>query len=454
MHKVKKGETLAAIAKKYGLEAEELKEINELKGSKLKAGQMIRLRLEEEDGDLRAEKNEPNKALAEEQEAPLVFVQGNGFLWGKRAGSFLGRVARSFLGFRYTKGGGSINGMDCSSYVQRVYKIFGIDLPRTAREQFGMGYAVAKSALQVGDLVFFKRPKSREPTHVGIYLGDNQYIHTSQTKRQVDIDSLDGRYANLHFVGAKRIEEVEAKKTRRDSKGSNNNRPVSWSPRFPFIIYYPHSDPPRRAEGLQWTWGRELFLPLSMTGRGILFLSIRPVQGPDNAWQPRRIDLPSEKRHAAVIGGGVMGADIAVVFASGGWSVHIVEPSERTREALPERIKSGLEKLKAKGEGGFSIASRMEEIPWEEIEIAVEAVPEKLEIKQEVFARMEGLSRAGIPLTSNSSGFPISEIGKGLKTRSRMLGLHFFMPAHLAPLVEVVCSEATDPRLAEDVCVP
>ena len=160
----------------------------------------------------------------------------------------------------------------------------------------------------------------------------------------------------------------------------------------------------------------------------------------------------SEKKHAAVIGGGVMGADIAVVFASGGWSVHIVEPSGRTRETLPERINPGLYKLKAKGKGGFFIASRMEEVPWEEIAIAVEAVPEKLEIKKEVFARMEGLSRPGVPLTSNSSGFPISEIGKGLKTLSRLLGLHFFMPAHLAPLVEVVCSEDTDPRLAEDVC--
>jgi 3-hydroxybutyryl-CoA dehydrogenase len=158
------------------------------------------------------------------------------------------------------------------------------------------------------------------------------------------------------------------------------------------------------------------------------------------------------KKQAAVIGGGVMGADIAVVFASGGWSVHVVEPSERTRAALPERVKSGLEKLRAKGEGSLSIVSRPEEVPWEEIEIVVEAVPERLEIKREVFARLESLCRPEIPLTSNSSGFPIGEIGKGLKTRSRMLGLHFFMPAHLAPLVEVVRSEAADPRLAEDVC--
>lgn len=218
MHKVKKGETLASIAKKYGLEAEDLKEINELKGPKLKAGQVIRLRLEEDGEDFGAEKNESDKAPGEKQEA-ISFVQGDGFLMGEKSRELLGRVAKSFVGFRYTKGGGSINGMDCSSYVQRVYKIFGIDLPRTAREQFRMGYAVAKNALQVGDLVFFKRPKSREPTHVGIYLGDNKYIHTSLTKRQVDIDSLDGRYANLYFDGAKRIEEVEVKVERRDSEG-------------------------------------------------------------------------------------------------------------------------------------------------------------------------------------------------------------------------------------------
>ncbi len=216
-HKVKKGETLGSIAKKYGLEAEDLKEMNELKGSKIKSGMVIRLRLEDEEEGFGAEKTGSEKTPEATQETPS-FVPGNGFLMGEKSRELLGRVARSFLGFRYIKGGGSINGMDCSSYVQRVYKIFGIDLPRTAREQFQMGYAVAKNALQVGDLVFFKRPKSREPTHVGIYLGDNKYIHTSLTKRQVDVDSLEGRYANLYFVGAKRIEEIETGKDRPDSE--------------------------------------------------------------------------------------------------------------------------------------------------------------------------------------------------------------------------------------------
>jgi len=161
--------------------------------------------------------------------------------------------------------------------------------------------------------------------------------------------------------------------------------------------------------------------------------------------------LSGKKGNAAVIGGGVMGADIAAVFASGGWSVHIAEPSETTRAALPKRIKERLEKMKPREEGRVSAVSKMEEIPWREIEIAVEAVPEKLGIKRQVFAQMEKLSGTGIPLTSNSSSFPIGEIGRGLETQNRMLGLHFFIPAHLAPLVEVVCSEATEPDLAERV---
>jgi 3-hydroxybutyryl-CoA dehydrogenase len=64
---------------------------------------------------------------------------------------------------------------------------------------------------------------------------------------------------------------------------------------------------------------------------------------------------------------------------------------------------------------------------------------------------MAKLSLPEVPLTSNSSGFPIHAIGKGLETRSRMLGLHFFMPAHLVPLVEVISSEATSSNLAAEV---
>src|SRR4029077_2636247 len=87
-------------------------------------------------------------------------------------------------------------------------------------------------------------------------------------------------------------------------------------------------------------------------------------------------------------------------------------------------------------------------VPWQEVELVVEAATEDLPLKHKLFAELERLARPGIPLTSNTSTFPIGEIGKHLSTRSRVAGLHFFMPAHLVPLVEVVSADATDPVLA------
>ena len=76
-------------------------------------------------------------------------------------------------------------------------------------------------------------------------------------------------------------------------------------------------------------------------------------------------------------------------------------------------------------------------------------LPEKLPLKQAVFAQMASFADAGTLLASNSSSFPINDISRGLQTRDRMLGLHFFMPAHLVPAVEVVRGEATDPAVCE-----
>jgi 3-hydroxybutyryl-CoA dehydrogenase len=72
-----------------------------------------------------------------------------------------------------------------------------------------------------------------------------------------------------------------------------------------------------------------------------------------------------------------------------------------------------------------------------------------LPLKQRLFAQIETLARPDIALASNTSNFPIGEIGKRLKHRARVAGLHFFMPAHLVPLVEVVSAESTDSRVAE-----
>lgn len=161
--------------------------------------------------------------------------------------------------------------------------------------------------------------------------------------------------------------------------------------------------------------------------------------------------MPSTPQHVVVIGGGIMGGDIATLFAAHGWAVHVMSPSAKTRDALPARISGGLAKLGAPA--GHAAAVRcyaeLKAIPWADVAIVIEAATEDLPLKQKLFAEVEALAKPGIPLTSNTSNFPIGDIAKGLKHPERVAGLHFFMPAHLVPLVEVVSSPLTDPKVAE-----
>jgi 3-hydroxybutyryl-CoA dehydrogenase len=154
---------------------------------------------------------------------------------------------------------------------------------------------------------------------------------------------------------------------------------------------------------------------------------------------------------AVVIGGGIMGGDIAIIFAAAGWKVHVMSPSQKTRDALPARMAAGLGKLGADASAAGNVKGyeKLQDIPWKNVTFVVEAVTEDLALKQRIFADLEKLAGPDVPLTTNTSNFPIGEVGKHLKHRNRVLGLHFFMPAHLVPLVEVVSAEATDPQIAE-----
>jgi len=147
----------------------------------------------------------------------------------------------------------------------------------------------------------------------------------------------------------------------------------------------------------------------------------------------------------AVIGGGTMGADIAVVFAHAHCAVHIAETDPHRRIALRERLSRELAGEPAQPP---VVHVAQDALPWDAVDIAIECVPEALPLKRSVFAAMEGLARPDALLTSNSSSFPISAIAGDLPTARRMFGLHFFMPAHLVPLVEVVCGAASDAALA------
>ena len=118
------------------------------------------------------------------------------------------RIAHKMLDIPYRFGGSSFLGIDCSGYVQKVFGLLDIVLPRTAREQFRLGKLVGKEELSIGDLVFF-RTYAKFPSHVGIYLGDNRFIHASSKERKVTIDSLDAPYFIKRFVGARRLPLID-----------------------------------------------------------------------------------------------------------------------------------------------------------------------------------------------------------------------------------------------------
>ncbi len=160
---------------------------------------------------------------------------------------------------------------------------------------------------------------------------------------------------------------------------------------------------------------------------------------------------PAETK-VVIIGGGTMGADVAAVCARGGCAVQVVEPTTERRALLPDYFVNTLTDLGYEHRTHLlSVAGTLEEVDWSDVDLVIECVPERVDIKQQLFAKLEQYAKPETVLASNSSSFPISEIAKGLKTAARMIGLHFFMPAHLVPCVEVVYGEKTSPMVGESL---
>ncbi|BCS35260.1 hypothetical protein TBR22_A44870 [Luteitalea sp. TBR-22] len=112
--------------------------------------------------------------------------------------------ARAYTGVAYRPGGATPDqGFDCSGFVQYLYAQAGIELPRTADEQFAAGRDI-DGDLRPGDLVFF-RTSGRRVSHVGIATGDGAFIHAPNARSRVRIDRLDQKYWASRFAGARRI---------------------------------------------------------------------------------------------------------------------------------------------------------------------------------------------------------------------------------------------------------
>ncbi len=120
--------------------------------------------------------------------------------------SELAMHALGLLGIRYRMGGNTPeNGLDCSGLVRYVFKqAWGADLPRTAEELSRVGQNIQAQELQPGDLVFYNTLR-KGFSHVGIYLGDNKFIHSPSAGGQVRIESMDINYWRTRFNGARRV---------------------------------------------------------------------------------------------------------------------------------------------------------------------------------------------------------------------------------------------------------
>ena len=114
--------------------------------------------------------------------------------------------AKKYLNYKYVAGGSSPEtGFDCSGFTTYVFKHFGISLSRSSKAQIYNGVAVEKSDLQPGDIVVFNNNANTSIGHVGIYIGENKFIHAANSREGVVITSLASSYYSKRYVGARRV---------------------------------------------------------------------------------------------------------------------------------------------------------------------------------------------------------------------------------------------------------
>jgi 3-hydroxybutyryl-CoA dehydrogenase len=156
------------------------------------------------------------------------------------------------------------------------------------------------------------------------------------------------------------------------------------------------------------------------------------------------IEVQVREQRIGVVGGGLMGHGIAYLLAAAGHRVGVFEPAVEIRVSLPQRLQAIVDLL---GDDP-TLLQRID--AHDQLAPAVrgatfvfEAAPERLPLKQRIFAELESTVAPDAILASNSSAIPSTDIGRDLKHRERILGTHFWNPPHLVPLVEVIENEKT-----------
>lgn len=205
-YKVRPGDSLFRIAKSFHITSKALKAANKFKNNRLQPGQIINIPV---DKIYQAEK--PNSAKSQAKLAasqasfravqPAPDSNAKDLPLRER----LTEAGFQMLGIRYRFSGNSEKtGLDCSALVKNLFSKFDIHLPRSSREQFKEGEKIDRDNLQAGDLVFFSSG-GKTPTHVGIYLGNNKFLHAARKAKQVIVSDLNKFWYETRYLGARRI---------------------------------------------------------------------------------------------------------------------------------------------------------------------------------------------------------------------------------------------------------
>ena len=157
-----------------------------------------------------------------------------------------------------------------------------------------------------------------------------------------------------------------------------------------------------------------------------------------------------QKKLVGIVGGGLMGHGIAYLFAAAGHQVGLYESNAQSRASLARRWRQILELFDDDPAllGRISVYDQLAPA-IAEAAFVFEAAPERLPLKQQIFAELERIVAADAVLASNSSAIPSTQIARRLKCRERVVGTHFWNPPHLVPLVEVVQNEWTAKAVVE-----
>ena len=213
---VQKGDTLQKIAGAAGISVADLKSLNQLHDDNIVIpGQKLVLRQEPAIVTASADTESHVQRILDgaEQLAPAAGEAPSlplGRWEDSKERERLVKISKGFIGAPYRFGGASLTGIDCSAFVKRIYSIFDITLPRTAREQANVGQKVSRDELTVGDLVFFNT-RRHYISHVGIYIGEGQFVHASSGRsKEVRINSLNEPYYDKRFVRATRLKDLES----------------------------------------------------------------------------------------------------------------------------------------------------------------------------------------------------------------------------------------------------